>query len=84
MEGLLPLLLVVALFFGNLPALKEQWRTDPPGFIKTVWMFAVYMRVPALPRCSSGSLRAADLTRTKRGARYPSPSPWWGSSSMAR
>jgi hypothetical protein len=42
MEGLLPLL-VVAVFFANLPALKEQWRTDRAGSIKTIRMFVVYI-----------------------------------------
>ena len=41
MEGLGVLLVVVAAFVANLPAL-EQWRTDRAGSIKTIWMFGVY------------------------------------------
>jgi len=42
MEGLATLLVVVAVFVANLPALREQWRNDRPGSIKTIWMFGVY------------------------------------------
>jgi hypothetical protein len=42
MEGLATLIVVVAVFVANLPALREQWRTDRPGSIKTIWMFGVY------------------------------------------
>jgi hypothetical protein len=42
MEGLATLLVVVAVFVANLPALREQWRTDRAGSIKTIWMFGVY------------------------------------------
>jgi hypothetical protein len=42
MEGLGVLLVVVAAFVANLPALREQWRTDPAGSIKTIWMFGIY------------------------------------------
>jgi hypothetical protein len=42
MEGLGVLLVVVAVFVANLPAAIEQWRTDRPGSIKTIWMFGVY------------------------------------------
>jgi hypothetical protein len=41
MEGLATLI-VVAVFIANLPALRQQWRTDRPGSIKTIWMFGVY------------------------------------------
>jgi hypothetical protein len=43
MEGLGVLLVVVAAFVANLPALREQWRTDRAGSIKTIWMFGVYL-----------------------------------------
>jgi hypothetical protein len=43
MEGLATLLVVVAVFVANLPALREQWRTDRAGSIKTIWMFGVYL-----------------------------------------
>jgi hypothetical protein len=42
MEGLGVLLVVVAAFIANLPALREQWRTDRAGSIKTIWMFGLY------------------------------------------
>ena len=38
MEGLGVLLVVVAVFLANLPALREQWRTDRAASIKTIWM----------------------------------------------
>jgi hypothetical protein len=43
MEGLGVLLVVVAAFVANLPALREQWRADRGGSIKTIWMFGVYL-----------------------------------------
>ena len=43
MEGLGVLLVVVAAFIANLPALREQWRSDRAGSIKTIWMFGVYL-----------------------------------------
>ena len=36
MEGLATLIVVVAVFVANLPALREQWRTDRAGSIKTI------------------------------------------------
>ena len=42
MEGLGVLLVVVAAFIANLPALREQWRTDRAGSIKTIWLFGLY------------------------------------------
>ena len=42
MEGLATLIVVVAVFVANLPALRQQWRTDRAGSIKTIWMFGVY------------------------------------------
>jgi hypothetical protein len=43
MEGLATLIVVVAVFVANLPALRERWRTDRTGSIKTIWMFGVYL-----------------------------------------
>ena len=43
MEGLGVLLVVVAAFLANLPALREQWRTDRAGSIKTIWLFGLYL-----------------------------------------
>jgi hypothetical protein len=43
MEGLGVVLVVVAAFVANLPALREQWRTDRAGSIKTIWLFGVYL-----------------------------------------
>ena len=43
MEGLGVLLVVVAAFIANLPALREQWRTDRAGSFKTIWLFGVYL-----------------------------------------
>jgi drug/metabolite transporter (DMT)-like permease len=43
MEGLGVLLVVVAVFIANLPVLREQWRTDRAGSIKTIWLFGVYL-----------------------------------------
>ena len=34
---------MVAAFVANLPALREQWRTDRAGSMKTIWMFGVYL-----------------------------------------
>jgi hypothetical protein len=42
MEGLGVLLVVVAAFIANLPALRQQWRTDRAGSIKTIWLFGLY------------------------------------------
>jgi hypothetical protein len=42
MEGLGVLLVVVAAFVASLPALREQWRTDRAGSIKTIWLFGLY------------------------------------------
>jgi hypothetical protein len=36
------LLLLVAVFVANLPAVTEQWRTDRPGSIKTLWLMGIY------------------------------------------
>jgi hypothetical protein len=43
MEGLGVLLVVIAAFVANLPALRKQWRTDRAGSIKTIWVFGVYL-----------------------------------------
>lgn len=42
MEGLGVLLVVVAVFLANLPALREQWLSDRAGFIKTIWLLGLY------------------------------------------
>jgi hypothetical protein len=42
MEGLGVLLVVVAAFLANLPALREQWHSDRAGFIKTIWLLGLY------------------------------------------
>jgi hypothetical protein len=42
MEGLGVLLVVVAAFIANLPALRDQWRKDRAGSIKTIWLFGLY------------------------------------------
>jgi hypothetical protein len=42
MQNLGLLVLVVAVFVANLPAVMEQWRTDRPGSIKTLWLMAIY------------------------------------------
>ena len=42
MEGLGVLLVVVAVFLANLPALREQWHGDRAGFIKTIWLLGLY------------------------------------------
>jgi hypothetical protein len=42
MEGLGVLLVVVAAFLANLPAVIEQWHSDRAGFIKTIWLLGLY------------------------------------------
>ena len=42
------LLLIVAVFVANLPGVMEQWRTDRPGFIKTLWLMGAYALYIAL------------------------------------
>ena len=42
------LILVVAVFVANLPGVMEQWRTDRPGFIKTLWLMGAYALYVAL------------------------------------
>ena len=57
MEGLATLIVVVAVVVANLPALREQWRTDRPGSIKTIWMFGVYCLCRARDRSAAPSAR---------------------------
>jgi hypothetical protein len=42
------LILAVSVFFGVLPAVREQYRTDPKGFWKTVRVFVYYLGFVAL------------------------------------
>ena len=71
MEGLATLLVVIAVFVANLPALREQWRTDRPGSIRTIWMFGVDCLYVGLgivvllllaPRTGGGEDRSLALT----------------------
>jgi hypothetical protein len=54
-EGAMPnwgvLILVTMVFVANLPAVMQQWRTDRPGFIKTLWLMGVYAVYVALGIC---------------------------------
>jgi len=42
------LILVIMVFVANLPAVMQQWRTDRPGFIKTLWLMGIYALYVAL------------------------------------
>ena len=42
------LLLIVAVFVANLPGVMQQWRSDRPGFIKTLWLMGIYALYVAL------------------------------------
>jgi hypothetical protein len=42
MQNLGLLVLVIGVLVANLPAVMAQWRTDQPGFIKTLWLMAIY------------------------------------------
>jgi hypothetical protein len=42
------LLLIVAVFVANLPGVMAQWRSDRPGFIKTLWLMGAYALYVAL------------------------------------
>jgi hypothetical protein len=42
------LVVVVGVLLANLPAVMAQWRTDRPGFIKTLWLMATYALYVAL------------------------------------
>ena len=42
------LLLIIAVFIANLPGVMEQWRSDRPGFIKTLWLMGAYALYVAL------------------------------------
>ncbi len=43
MDRLWPVLMMVGVIVANVPALREQWRTDRAGSIKTVELFLVYL-----------------------------------------
>ena len=43
MERLWPVLMMAGVIAANLPALREQWRTDRAGSIKTVELLFVYL-----------------------------------------
>jgi hypothetical protein len=36
------LVVVIGVLVANLPAVMAQWRTDRPGFIKTLWLMGIY------------------------------------------
>ena len=42
------LILVMAVFVANLPGVMEQWRSDRPGVIKTLWLMGTYALYVAL------------------------------------
>lgn len=66
MEGLGVLLVVVAVFLANLPALREQWHGDRAGFIKTIWLLGLYFLYIGLGLAifsSSGRLRVQAKAR---------------------
>jgi hypothetical protein len=42
------LFLVIGVLVANLPAVMQQWRTDRPGFIKTLWLIGIYALYVAL------------------------------------
>jgi hypothetical protein len=42
------LILSVGVLVANLPAVLAQWRTDRPGFIKTLWLMGIYALYVAL------------------------------------
>lgn len=42
------LILVVMVLVANLPAVMQQWRTDRPGFVKTLWLMGAYALYVAL------------------------------------
>jgi hypothetical protein len=48
MEGIGPLVVVVAVLIANVPAVMQQWRTDRPGSIKTLWLMGIYALYVAL------------------------------------
>ncbi len=43
MEKLWPVLMMAGVIVANVPALREQWRTDRAGSIKTVELFLAYL-----------------------------------------
>jgi len=36
-------IVVIAVLIANVPAMREQWRTDRPGAIKTLWLAGIYV-----------------------------------------
>ena len=42
------LVVVIGVLVANLPAVMAQWRTDRPGFIKTLWLMGIYALYVAL------------------------------------
>jgi ABC-type Fe3+-siderophore transport system permease subunit len=42
------LIVIVGVLATNLPAVSAQWRTDRPGFIKTLWLMGIYALYVAL------------------------------------
>jgi hypothetical protein len=42
------LIVIVGVLVANLPAVMAQWRTDRPGFIKTLWLMGIYALYVAL------------------------------------
>jgi len=36
-------IVVIAVLIANVPAMMQQWRTDRPGFIKTLWLAGIYV-----------------------------------------
>jgi len=43
MDRLWPVPMMVGVVVANVPALREQWRTDRAGLIKTIELFGVYL-----------------------------------------
>jgi hypothetical protein len=72
------LLVVIAAFVANLPALREQWRTDRPGSIKTSGCSASTFSISA---ASEGSAEVAQVSAARASAsprsiiRAPAPTP---------
>ena len=83
MEGLATLIVVVAVFVANLPALRQQWRTDRTGSIKTIWMFGVYCLYVGLGIVVLLLLAPKTGGQAAAARRSPSPDSWSAGSSMA-
>lgn len=43
MNRLWPVLMMIGVIAANFPALREQWRTDRAGSIRTIELFLVYL-----------------------------------------